>query len=460
MRTDSLAFRLIATSAGWSVAVLAITGILLSGLFREAVERNFDARLQVYLDGLIANTELSRQGKLVEAGNLGEIRFNLPFSGWYWQVSLTEDKQADRLASLSLLDQRLTLPEMKQKPTADNLFRSYLGGPENQRLRLIAHQIKLVGSEDNYTFAVAGNSEEMETEIAAFNKTLFIALSLVAMGLALAAFFQVRFGLAPLRSFQRRLAEIRAGARERLSERYPLELQPLANELNALLHTNQEIIERARTHVGNLAHALKTPLSVIMNEAQASKTKFAKTVAAQAQTMRDQVNLYLDRARMAARSRAIGTVVEIGPVIGGIARTLERIHTDRDLTAVLGGDMAAKFRGEKQDFEEIMGNLLDNAFKWAKSTVTITASLNTNLATGAGQEGRAIAIMVDDDGPGLPAKRRADALKRGKRLDETKPGSGLGLSIVAELAALYGGEVRLDDAPKGGLRVVLTLPAA
>lgn len=452
MRANSLAFRLIATSAGWSVLVLAITGFILSSLFRGAVEHNFDAQLEIFLDGVINNVEIDREGKLAEVSDMGVVRFNLPFSGWYWQVS-EKASAAGSLASLSLLDQRIELPAGAAAP-AGKLRRLYLAGPERKSIRVIEHQTKLVGSEKIYSFIVAGNPEELELAVSDFNRALMIALGLVGVGLIIAVFLQVRFGLRPLRLFRAALARIRAGKQERLTDTYPEEIKPLASELNALLSSNEEIIERSRTHVGNLAHALKTPLSVITNEAQTGKSKSAKKVAQQAGIMRDQINLYLDRARMAAHSRVIGSITEIAPVVSSLMRTLKRIHAERNIKATIKGTGTIKFRGERQDLEEMLGNLLDNAFKWAKGEVRVSAGLS-----GAEGTSRRVEFTVEDDGPGLPVELRADALKRGGRIDETKPGSGLGLSIVTELAALYDGEVELSEAKTGGLQVVLRLPA-
>lgn len=458
MRTNSLAFRLIAASAVWSVIVLAITGVILSSLFRAAIERNFDEQLEILLDGVIANVELSREGQLSEAGDLGVVRFNLPFSGWYWQVTQKDDASVEGLASLSLLDQKISLPSAKKSTLlTGELQRGYVNGPEDKRIRVIEHQTRLVGSEKIYSFMVAGNPDQLELQIADFNKALAIALSVVAVGLLIAVLLQVRYGLRPLRMFRRALARIRSGDAERISEQYPEEIEPIANELNALLQSNQEIIERSRTHVGNLAHALKTPLSVIMNEAKSSRSPFAKKAADQSHIMRDQINLYLDRARMAARARVIGSITEIEPIVDGLVRTLERINLDRGIEATINCPNPANFQGERQDLEELLGNLLDNAFKWAKSRVDVTVEILPGAAADAQSQ---CVIHVDDDGPGLPKERRADALKRGKRLDESKPGSGLGLSIVTELAALYNGGIELATSPTGGLRVTARLPSA
>ncbi len=271
--------------------------------------------------------------------------------------------------------------------------------------------------------------------------------------------FQVRFGLAPLKRISESLAAIRSGTAERLEGRFPEEIAPLARETNALIDANREIVERARTHVGNLAHALKTPLSVIVNEAAArGDDPLAAKVREQAAMMRDQVQHHLERARIAARATVVGTVTEVIPVVTALARSMEKIHRDRGIAIDIEAQRDTRFRGERQDLEEMVGNLVDNACKWAQSRVAV------EVVAGAGtaQAAQTLRVVVDDDGPGLtPSEReRVQVARRGNRLDETKPGSGLGLSIVVDLAALYGGALTLGTAPIGGLRAELVLPAA
>jgi len=302
---------------------------------------------------------------------------------------------------------------------------------------------------------VAGNFDELGAETTAFNRALVASLVLLGLGLVLAIFVQVRFGLRPLRGMQENLAAIRRGEAEQLRGDYPYEIRPVAEELNLLIQSNVEIVERARTQVGNLAHALKTPLSVLTNEAAGQDGALARKVREQAEVMRGQVNLYLDRARRAARARGIGAVTEVKPVLEALARTLERINRDRAVAVSASAPEGLKFRGERQDLEEMVGNLLDNACKWASRAVAVSAASVPDLAAGRSF----LAITVEDDGPGLPAEKRDEALKRGQRLDETKPGSGLGLSIVAETAAMYNGSVKLGQSGMGGLKVTLSLPS-
>jgi len=268
----------------------------------------------------------------------------------------------------------------------------------------------------------------------------------------LATLFQVRFGLSPLRAIRQDLTAIRSGEAEKLEGQLPDEIRPLQHELNALIQSNREIVERARTHVGNLAHALKTPLSVITNEARGRKDPFAAKVIEQAEIMRTQITHHLDRARVAARSGAIGDITDVEAVVAALKRTLDRIYDGRGVALEVSAEPGLKFQGEKQDLEEMVGNLLDNACKWAKSRVRLEAARTDGS--------RNFIVLVDDDGPGLTEAERERAVKRGQRLDESKPGSGLGLSIVADLAHLYKGRLRLEPSPEGGLRARLELPAA
>ncbi len=436
--------------------MLVVTGLFLSSLFKSSVERNFDLRLEAYLRGLIANTELNEAGKLSQVRELGESRFALTYSGWYWQIAKIGEGDGDLLTSASLF--AFKLPVSRSRGNAESSgepFRhSYVDGPEAKRLRMVERDIRLPGSEAVYAYAVAADIADVTSQISSFNTTLFWALFLLAAGLIGAVFLQVRFALQPLRRLRRALSRIRSGEERELDTDYPVEIQPVASELNALLKANQDVVERARTQVGNLAHALKTPLSVIANEAGAKRGEFAALVAEQTRLMRDQVNLYLDRARMAARRRVLGSLCNVEETAKALVRTLRRLYADKKLNITADIDPALTFRGERQDLEEMLGNLLDNACKWSKRSVRISAArLPARHNADALME-----IIVEDDGPGLPKERRRDVLARGRRLDETKPGSGLGLSIAAELVDLHHGEISLGVAGSGGLRVCLVLP--
>ena len=458
MRANSLALRLFLSATAWTVVILLVTGVILSTVYRHAEERSFDRRLGVYLKTLVADVASPEDSGEKFPQSIGEPLFDLPLSGWYWQVTRLDQQKPDVHSSRSLWDSALPRLDERKVPTdATGSRQGYVEGPEEQRLRLVERTIDL-GDDGRFLIAVAGDAAEIEGDMRAFDEALTVTFCVLAVVLLLTTTFQVQFGLAPLKRISEGLAAIRSGTAERLEGRFPEEIAPLARETNALIEANREIIERARTHVGNLAHALKTPLSVIVNEAASrGEDAFAVKVREQTAIMRDQVTRHLERARLAAGLSSIGTVTEIRPVLIALARTMEKIHHDRGIAIDVEAGENLRFRGERQDLEEMVGNLVDNACKWAKSRVAVEVAQPRRDASNP-----RVSLLIDDDGPGLSASEREEmqAAQRGRRLDETKPGSGLGLSIVVELAGLYGGELSLETAPIGGLRAELVLPAA
>jgi signal transduction histidine kinase len=456
MRRSSLATRLFLSATAWVVVILVITGIILSSVYRAATERAFDRRLNLYLRTLIAEVATPEEPPDRQFQSLGEPLFELPLSGWYWQISRTDSDKPDVRASRSLWDKKLPKLEDQGVDLSPAGIRiGYVDGPEGQTLRMVERPVDL-GADGKFLVAVAGDASEIFDETRSFDYYLGGTFTALGIVLLLTTIFQVRFGLAPLKRISEAIADIRSGRAERLEGNFPVEIAPLARETNALIDANRGIVERARTHVGNLAHAIKTPLSVIVNEASAhGSDPFASKVLEQADVMRNQVAHHLERARIAARVTTVGTVTEVAPAIEALRRTMEKIHRDRGVIIELKADPQAKFRGERQDLEEMAGNLVDNACKWASSRVYIEVLLVRPVEPGAGLMLR---IIVDDDGRGLSPAERAQVSRRGQKLDESKPGSGLGLSIVTDLAALYGGNLSLGTAPIGGLRAELVLP--
>ena len=453
-KARSIAQRLFLTAIVWSVALLLVAGIILSGLYRSATERAFDQRLDVYLRAIVADVATVGDDPRLEPGQLGEPQFELTLSGWYWEVTRLDADKPDVRASRSLFAAQL--PRLSSLGVQAGLGGSrsgYATGPEGRRIRIVEREID-VGDSGIYLIQVAATTEEVEAQIWRFDLALAITFGVLAIALAGATAMQVLFGLRPLRALGQEVSAIRQGERDRIEGSFPEDLAPLAGELNLLISSNREILERARTQVGNLAHALKTPLSVLLNDARTEESALADKVEEQARIMSDQVTWYLDRARAAARTTVIGAVTEVEPVIGALVRTFQKIYGDRELAFAAEVEPGLKFRGERQDFEEMIGNLLDNAGKWASGQVEIRVLRGADAGAGRPE----FEIIIDDDGPGLPPETRAQALARGRRLDETKPGSGLGLSIVSDLVAVHGGAVALEDSPLGGLRVRLRLP--
>ncbi len=448
MRRNSLSVRLAAIAGIGSAIALLVAGLVFITLFRQSVERNFDDRLHVLLQTLVGATITDEGIDAAGAALIGEPRFALPQSGWYWQIR--DIAGGEVLAdSGSLFGDRLALADFPPQSGAIRI--AVLKGPAGRNLRGLERRISHA-SGPSLAVLVAGDADAMAGEIAQFRFVVFSTLAIFAVILAAGMAGLVRFGLRPLREVRGALKLVEQGERASLEGEYPEEITPLVNDLNTLLRSNREIVERSRTHVGNLAHSLKTPIAVLLNEAN-GEDPLAVKMREQASIMKDQIHHHLDRARMAAQTNVIGAVTPVAPVIEGILRVMRKVHDGRGIT--IKEDIAPdlRFRGEKQDLEEIVGNLVDNACKWASGRVVILA--RSDMASGEPR----LHLTIDDDGPGLPGESRQRALRRGARLDESKPGSGLGLSIVFELVELYGGSVSLDDATAGGLSAQVYLPA-
>jgi signal transduction histidine kinase len=444
-RYNSLALRLVLAAALWIGAALLIGGLVLSAIFRDYAERTFDGRLTVLLDSLIAVTELDDQGRPKLTRGLGEPRFDIPYSGWYWEIAVGG---SPLLRSRSLWDESLPL---SAQPAATEPLLADVDGPNDENLRLVEREVGLPAARERLHFAVGGDRGEMENEVRSFNTTLGWSLSTLGLGLLTALLLQVRFGLQPLRRMRQAIVAVRTGRAQRLDGEFPVEIEPLSDELNILIDHNAAVLERARTQVSNLAHALKTPLSVLTNEAGAGGgAALAETVKRQTTAMRRHVDHYLSRARAAAATRVLGVRTEVAPVVEDLRRTLERIYVDRAIRIEAEAPAGLAFRGERQDLEEMLGNLIDNACKWARMRVAVSVRA----------EGDRIHVTIDDDGAGLPADQRTAVFDRGTRLDESVPGSGLGLAIARDIAELYHGAIALEDSPLGGLRALLILPAA
>ncbi|HEY6578341.1 MAG TPA: sensor histidine kinase, partial [Rhizomicrobium sp.] len=454
---DSLSARLIAAAAVWTLLGLLVGGYVLSGVFRSSVEGDFDARLRSDLDEMIAAAEPTSEGAVSLQNRFADPRFERVYSGWYWQITpetpkgpLTGNAQISR----SLWDRTIKVADSH---SSHGTTWGHGEGPENQRLRIVAQRIEFPvqpgAPKDGmraYSFLVAADVTEVENEVAKFNGTLIWSFAILGLGLIGAIFVQVRIGLQPLNRVSAALARIRDGKARRLVGRFPAEIAPLAAELNSLIEHSAEVVGRARTHVSNLAHFLKTPLSVLASEAAAHPGPLADAVLRQVGAMRRQVDHYLARARAAGALDVLGNRTPVRPVIEDLARVLSRIHAARALAIDVDVPHDLAFRGERQDLEEMAGNLIDNACKWAQARVAVCARKSA---------GAVFELRVGDDGEGLDPEERARVGARGERLDETIPGSGLGLAIVRDIAKLYGGALALDQSPLGGLEAKLTLPA-
>ena len=450
----SIGVRLVVTAVLASIIIFVGAAFVLSEIYRRAAERAFDERLQVYIQSVAANIASKNTANAFDPYGLGDPRFTLPLSGWYWQIRIEGSAPQNIFSSLSLFGGRLPRLEDLHVPAHDGSSREgYIIGPDERRLRLVERALELPDGA-RYLVQIAGNSDEIEQTIQNFKTTLWTAFALLACVLGVTTIFQVRFGLLPLSRLSNEISAIRRGLSDRVDGQFSDDISPVADEINLLIESNRDILERARTQVGNLAHALKTPLSVILNEAAGQATPLADKVREQADIMRDQVNWHLERARAAARASAIGVATDVQPALAGLQRTFQKIYSEKHLAIELNCALDLKFRGEKRDFEDMVGNLIDNAAKWARQRIEVDVLNLPEI------DGRTfLEVVVSDDGPGLPAEKRTDVIRRGQRLDETVQGSGLGLAIVADLAGLYGGFLTLEDSDSGGLRAVLRLPS-
>jgi signal transduction histidine kinase len=441
---------------GWSLAALVIVAVVLAFLFQQAAIRRVDQGLHELIDNLVRYSTVDPTTQQVFAPALTDERALAAYSGRYWEIAepTADGKVRLIVPSYSLFDSVLKTPpdlvtRFKAEPGKAVAYNTR--GPLNEPLRARAQQNWLPGRPTPVIFLAAEDRTAVDRDVRGFVVATAVAFLLLSAGLIAAIVVQVRVGLRPLFELRREVASVRRGKAERLAHAYPVELIPLAEELNALVAHNQEVVERQRTHVGNLAHALKTPISVMLTEAGQRPGALAEVVSRQAETMRQQVDHHLRRARAAARAQGQGDRISLAEVLDELARTLERIFRDKGVQIDWDAAEDLYFLGERQDLLEIAGNAMENACKWGRARVRVRAETS-------GEE--RLRLTVEDDGPGLPVEGREAVLRRGARLDESAPGSGLGLSILHELARAYGGELKLDTSSLGGLRLEVVLPRA
>jgi signal transduction histidine kinase len=447
--TGSLTWRMIGVAAIWIVVLLGVGGYALDRVLTTAITRNFDAQLDYVLTALIASSEIGPDGEVILNRPPADQRFLEAYSGAYFQITGTGANRrplpdVEVFPSRSLWDRRL------QVPPGRNDFNVHIYDSkefEDEELRILERDVRLPGSQVRWRFQVAESREGLDEQIKVLRRTLVRSFGALGLGLIFLAAIQAFYGLWPLRRVRRAIAQIRSGEKSRIEERFPQEIEPLTEELNALLVHNEVQAEEARTHAGNLAHALKTPLTVITNAATAHSPDLADTVCREATTMRRQVDHHLARARAIGRRSSAQARAEVWPSLQAVERAVSKIHDD--VTIDLDGDRHAAVRVERQDLDEMLGNLIENAAKYGGGRVFVTVRTAAQY----------IEIDVEDDGRGIPEAERVSIFARGARLDTGKPGTGLGLAIVSDVAEIYAGSVVLDESEDlGGLLARLRLP--
>lgn len=435
----ALSTRLILGAAVWLVLILALGGGVLTWVFRDTVENEFSRRLDAMLNGMIASMAATPDGQVTLSHPLGDPRFERVYSGWYWQI--TEPSGA-LLRSRSLWDSTL-----RSTGSDTKLHLSRTEGPNGEPLLVAERDITFPDVDGLVHVMVAGDLREVSDSVHRFNLLLIAGLGILGVGLVLAIMIQVRFGLRPLRSLAADLDGVRRGTHPRLAEQYPREIAPLATAMNGVLDKDAQLIERARRHVGNLAHGLKTPLAVISAEMEGEPDR--SVLRNQVLTMRRLIDHHLGRASaVAGAGERIGGSTQVADTAREIAGVLRKVFAERNLTIDIEIDKTVTFPGHREDLEEILGNLMENACKWASSRVLVSAE----------QTAEHTIFTVEDDGPGMSAEQAAEASRRGKRFDEFAPGWGLGLSIVADLVEVSGGTLTFVQSSLGGLAARVEFP--
>jgi len=447
VRRGSIAASLFWLSAGWLVLALVATGFLLTDLYSRALDTSLSETLKFHVESLT--------GALLETGDplsdeiaLADPRFGRPRSGWYWAIR----GQDGQLYNLSPSLVGISLPAVEQPANAEGIRTAVADDVFGTSMRIVERTVTVAPM--SYEIVVTGNLSEILTLVQDFRGQAFIVLGAVGAMLAIMSFIVARFAMRPIARLSAAIESVREGESVALTGSYPREIAPLADEVNELLRSNAQIIERARNQVGNLAHGLKTPIAVLRNEAGTQEGALADVVLAESDKMSSMVATYLERARLAARTSVVGKKADAAMILLRLTRVMRKIHPD----VTVGFDPPAAslpwFRGDEADLEEMAGNLLDNACKWSKGQVEVRVSSER------GESGVMLLIRIEDNGPGLSEADAQKVLRRGVRLDEKTPGSGLGLDIVKELVDVYGGSLALKRSALGGLLVELRLPTA
>ncbi|AEG48832.1 integral membrane sensor signal transduction histidine kinase [Sphingobium chlorophenolicum L-1] len=434
---------MIGIAALWISLLLLGGGLALDRVLSDAITRNFDDGMNYVLTAMIASAEIGPDGEVLFNREPADQRFLEPNSGIYYQIS---GKGHEDWRSRSLWDRALKV-KPEHQDDAPHIYDSNQFPGED--LRILERSIVLPGSDTRWMFMVAQARQGLDAQIKTLRSTLFESFALLALGLIVLATLQTLYGLRPLRKVRQEIVRMRGGEKNRVTEPMPAEVLPMVEELNALLAHNERQAEEARTHAGNLAHALKTPLTVIMNAATAQSPDLGDTVIREATTMRRQVDHHLARARAVGRRGAAHSRAEVWTSLEAVERAVQRLYPDVRID--MDGVKDADVRVERQDLDEMLGNLIENAAKYGGGSVFATV----------GRKGNMVEILVEDDGAGIAEEDRTRIFDRGVRLDSGKPGTGLGLAIVRDVAEIYGGSVTLEESEDlGGAMVRLRLPAA
>ena len=437
----SISLRIFLLTATGLLVGLLITGILLTNLYSTALTRNIDAIAEQQLDALIARVLAEDEASLQTLPSI-DPRYTEPNSGWYWQIT----KKDESILGVSSSSFGINIPTLDLEYDQNNSRKGNIFDDDGNWLRILERKL-FISDDEVFTITVTADWDEIAADVGLFRQQAIIVLAFMGVFLAILCGLIARLSFGPLLKLSASVQDVRTGQSERIEGEYPVEIAPLKGEINALLSANDQILQRAKNHVGDLAHGLKTPIAVMRNEL---KGEGAEIAYGQLDRMQAIVARYLDRAQLAARTAIRGRTTDLKLASEKITKVMQKLNPEKTVSLEVRLERIDKFHGDPEDFDEMLGNLVDNGLKWSKGAVRISVLDHT---------AEQVKIVVEDDGPGISEEERSTILKRGKRLDEEKPGSGLGLGIVSELVSVYGGSIELDRSDMGGLQVSVILPA-
>ena len=433
----SLRQRLLFSAAVWLLPVILVVAVLIPSAINEHLKKNINTQIELLLDTVEKKLSLDSHGQLAFNYKMADPRFSQPYGGLYLQISTPEKI----IKSRSLWDKELLFDKEN-----DIVY-----GADNEKLIYIERRVFLDGFAQPITIVIGRDEGPVKRTTTVLMKEVRVILVIFFSCLLLIIAFQVGWAMKPLNRLQKELESLRAGKLSSLKKSYPKEIAPVVADLNALVFHYQELLERARNHAGNLSHALKTPIAVLKNESAKLAEQDSKKLQKPLADLQHHIDYHLNRARMAGSMNILSVSVNPAERLDAMSMAFDKVYADRDITLVNELDEGMAVAVEKTDFDEIIGNIIENSYKWAKSLVRVH---------GQKHDKDNIAITIEDDGPGVPESQLAEIVKRGYRLDETTPGTGLGLNIVSEMTHSYRGELHLEKSNMGGLKTTLILPKA
>ncbi|MFW7522716.1 ATP-binding protein [Vibrio ostreicida] len=432
----SLKSRLVLAAIVWLTAMIMAAGVMVPSQVYRYMEEDAKAQLSTFMDEIAATLEADEQGHISLSSPLSDPRFSRPYSGFYW--SANTDKEL--LRSRSLWDKKII-----QK----GLEHSLLGARE-EKLIHIRSTLYFPDYDGPIDVVIGMDEQPIEDTVRSLTGQLWVILSLLYIGVLTLIIIQVQWSLSPLSKMHQELSQLRSGKKTQLDQEYPREVSPVVSDLNALVFHYQDLLERARHHAGNLSHALKTPLSVLKNEVDCLDHHLQKNLIPPLNQIQSQIDYHLGKARMAGSKHILSVKSSPSHRVDAISKAFDKVYVQRHITLVNELDSELVIAVEETDLDEMMGNLLENAYKWSRSMIRVHSKQNPLNSD-------SVDIIIEDDGEGIPQDKLTQVIERGVRLDETTPGTGLGLNIVSEMAHSYRGKLILEPSSLGGLKAVLSM---